>query len=96
MGLAALLWPLLAAKVASTTAEPAGVGSPMLLSLLVAFSLVTRRFNDAGLPGIALGVVSLALLAVLFGTGQYAWGTAAMAVLYVAGCVLPGRRAEAA
>jgi uncharacterized membrane protein YhaH (DUF805 family) len=61
--------------------------------LLIVFSLVARRFTDAGLPGIAVAAASLAILAVLFGTGQYAWGTVATAVLFVVGCVLPARRA---
>jgi uncharacterized membrane protein YhaH (DUF805 family) len=62
-----------------------------VVCLLISFSLVARRFNDAGLPGIVAGVAAFLVMGILFGMGMYGMGVVTLILLFLVACALPSK-----
>ena len=59
--------------------------------LLISFSLVARRYNDAGLPGTVVGAAAFLAMSILFGMGMYGIGLVTLALLFLVACALPSK-----
>ena len=57
--------------------------------LLISFSLVARRYNDAGLPGTVVGAAAFLVMSVLFGMGMHGIGIVTLVLLVLVACALP-------
>ena len=59
--------------------------------LLISFSLVARRYNDAGLPGTVVGAAAFLVMSVLFGMGMHSIGIVTLVLLVLVACALPSK-----
>jgi uncharacterized membrane protein YhaH (DUF805 family) len=62
--------------------------------VLFLLSLLIRRFNDGGLPGILYGGGALLVIGLVLIAGQFRVGLLALMLLFIVACAIPSRGAS--